>query len=179
MSSLLPAYGFFFITHPFNLIRDYLLHPVTPSFENILFLWLPGGWPSPCFLNITAPFHFYWFLCPFSPSLSLSVGVYPVLHWFLPHSLLYSPEGGIVILPMTLRIASAVHASFFLLSLYHTFAEKTLIHPSKLSSKATSSGMPLLAPPSATRDSRVLPTLSSQNVMICVCVWFSHSEWVT
>ena len=92
MSSWLPAYGFF-ITHPLNPIGNICCCQLPLLLKT--FSWLPGAplssCPS-CFLKIVSPFQLYWFLCPFSPSPSLSVGIYPVLCWFLLPSHLYSPE---------------------------------------------------------------------------------------
>ena len=176
MSSWLLPYTSFFITHLFNLIRNYLLQPVTPSFENILFPWLPGAWPSPCLLNIAAPFHFYWFLCPFSPSFSLSVGVCPVLCWFLPHSLLSQKR---------YRHPSHDFACCFCNSCFLFLPPYFCIEKSHLSLESQFKSHLLWDDLVGTtlchqRQSRALPTLSPQNsIMICVCVWFPHSEWGT
>lgn len=175
MSSWLPAYGFF-ITHPFNPIGNICCCQLPLLLKT--FSWLPGApLSSVSFMLFKNCFPFSALLVPL-PLLSISL----FKCWYLPCSVLVSApfssllSWGVIILPMTLHIASAIHISFF------SFLSTMLLHR-KLSfvlQKSVQKPPPLGCLCWHQRQSWVRPTLFSQNnAMICFRVWYPHSEWET
>lgn len=175
MSSWLPAYGFF-ITHPFNPIGNICCCQLPLLLKT--FSWLPGApLSSVSFMLFKNCFLFSALLVPL-PLLSVSL----FKCWYLPCSVLVSDpfssllSWGVIILPMILHIASAIHISF------PSFLSTMLLHR-KLSfvlQKSVQKPPPLGCLCWHQRQSWVRPTLFCQNnVMICFRVWYPHSEWET
>lgn len=134
-----------------------MLLQTTPSFENILFLWLPGSllsWCPWCFLKSVSSLSPPWFRSPFSP-LPCQALVFVFFWAGFPPSV--SAQYCLLFLQFILPFLSSCPSCFLIENSTWSFK-----------SQLKASGGALFAPPPASRGSWVFPPSFSQNT---VAIW--------